>query len=120
MGRVPALLGMLVERRLHEIDGIAARKCSVQISPSLEKLMWPGRQYAWFGRGGESFEGGDPDFAISRFAGNYQVWYQRPTKGRQEERSGTFLIGEEMPEKSLAYGKARSVCKRAWTCDNGT
>ncbi len=38
----------------------------------------------------------------------------------QEERSGPFLIGEEMPEKSLVYGMARSVCKRAWTCDNGT
>ena len=120
MGRAPVLLGRLVERRLHEIDGIAARKCSVQISPSPKKSMWPGRQYAWFGRGGEGFEGGDPGFAISRFAGNYRVWFQRPPKGRQEERSGPFLIRGEISEKSLVYGMARSVYKRAWTCDIGT
>ena len=120
MGRGPVVLGRLVERKLYEIDGIAARMCSVQILPSPKKSMWPGRQDAWFDKGGEGIEGDDPGFAISRFVGNYQVWFQRPPKGQQGERSGPFLIGEEMPKTSPVYGMARTVCKRAWTCDIGT
>jgi len=93
-----------VERRsgvekLYEIDGIAARKCSFQISPSPKKSMWPGKQYEWSDKGNEGIGGDDPGFAISRFVGNYQVWFQRPPKGQQGERSGPSMIEKGMPEQ---------------------